>query len=278
MKLRSPFVIAILLIIPVIISLGIFFVYSTDTYVSKGESPVATDFTSYKQDPRILYKDGMREEAAIASQALDESIKSIEHIHGKAFTGVVRIHICNSPKCFTRYTGLRSILAAVTDKGLFLAPYVFKQKDFPKWLTHELSHLHLFQQISTLSALRIPQWYHDGLATYASNGGGASKVSEAEAADLMLSGRFILTRGHGEFYKTRWPLSYQASTDAWYQQHMDYRQASMFYEYLHPKGGKDLISELESGSNFGKAFKKVYGTEPGEQFELYLAELQEKSI
>ncbi|WP_444904265.1 hypothetical protein ACJJIU_03960 [Microbulbifer sp. CnH-101-E] len=278
MKIRSPFVIASLLILPVIISLGILFVYSTDSYVSKGESPVATDFISYKEDTRILYKDGMQEEAAITSQVLDKSINSIELVHGKAFTGLVRIHICNSPKCFTRYTGLKGVLAAVTDKGLFLAPYVFKQKDFPKWLIHELSHLHLFQQISTVGALRIPQWYHDGLATYASNGGGASKVPETEAADLMLSGKFILTRDHGEFYKTRWPLSYQASTDAWYQQHMDYRQASMFYEYLHPKGGKALIRELESGSSFGKAFKKVYGTAPEEQFELYLAELQKKSI
>jgi hypothetical protein len=277
MKFRKLFIVS-LVTFPLIVSLTIFIIYATGTYVSKGESPVLNEFISYKNDARILFKAGMQKEAVIASEALDKSINAIELVHGKTFTGKVRIHLCNSSECFTEYTGFKDILAAVTDKGLFLAPYVFKQADFTKWLTHELSHLHLFQQISTIDALLIPQWYHDGLATFASNGGGASKVSIEEAEKLMLSAKYIVTRERGEFYKTRWPLNYQASTDAWFQQHMDYRQASMFYEYLHPKGGERLIRELESGVNFGKAFSKVYGTTPEEQLEIYLDDLRKKNI
>lgn len=275
MKSTKLLVVSLMMLL-LIGSLGIFFIYSTGTYVPKGDSPVIEEFTSYKNDPRILFKEGMQKEAIIASEALDKSIKSIELVHGKTFTGKVRIHICNTPACFTEYTGFKGILAAVTDKGLFLAPYVFKQHDFPKWLTHELSHLHLFQQISSIDALLIPQWYHDGLATFVSNGGGASKAATEEAVKLMLSGKHILTKERGAFFNTRWPLNYQASSDAWFQQHMDYRQASMFYEYLHPKGGKRLIRELESGVSFGKAFLKVYGTTPNEQLELYLDELRKK--
>lgn len=277
MKFKKLFIVSLAVFL-FTASLGAFLIYSTGSYAPKGESPVVEEFISYKKDPRILFKEGMEKEVAIASEVLDKSISAIELVHGKPFTGKVRIHICNSSECFTEYTGFEGILAAVTDKGLFLAPYVFKQRDFPKWLTHELSHLHLVQQISTIHALLIPQWYHDGLATFASDGGGASRAPVEEAEKLILSGKHILTNKRGEFAKARWPLNYQASSDAWFQQHMDYRQASMFYEYLHPKGGKRLIRELESGTNFGKAFSKVYGTTPDEQFEIYLNELRKKNI
>lgn len=261
-----------------IISLGVYLIYGIGSYVSKGESPVVGEFISYPKDPRILFKQGMKKEAAIASDLLDKSIRTIELVHGKAFIGKVRIHICNTPECFTEYTGFKGILAAVTDKGLFLAPYVFKQHDFPKWLTHELSHLHLFQQIPIIHGLLIPQWYHDGLATFASNGGGASKAPTEEAERLMRAGKHILAKNRGELSSARWPLNYQASSDAWFQQHMDYRQASLFYEYLHPKGGKRLIRELESGTRFDKAFSKVYGTTPAEQFEHYLDALRNTNM
>lgn len=254
--------------------LGVYLIYSTGSYVPTGESPVADDFIAYRKDPRILFKSGMLKEAAIASKVLDESIGAIEHVHGKAFTGDIRVNICDSPRCFTQYTGFTGILAAVTDNGLFLAPHVFKQYDFALWLTHELSHLHLFQQISTIDALLIPQWYHDGLATFASNGGGASRATERNAQTLMLSGKHILTKAQGEFFPARWPLNYQASENAWFQQHMDYRQAAMFYAYLHPKGGQRLIRELEAGSNFGEAFLTVYGESPEQQFKRYLESLR----
>ncbi|MEM1368470.1 MAG: hypothetical protein AAGG02_10720 [Cyanobacteria bacterium P01_H01_bin.15] len=129
-----------------------------DPYVSRGESPVADEFIPLDSDVRVLYKETMEEQATTVSEVLDASIRSVELIHGKAFTGEVRVHVCDNPECFTDYTGLKGILAAVTGKGLFLAPFVFAQPDFPEWLTHELSHLHLFQQISMIDAALIPQW------------------------------------------------------------------------------------------------------------------------
>lgn len=277
MKFIKLFIVSLSLIL-LIATLGVFFIYFTGSHVPKGESPVADEFISYIKDTRILLKEGMEKEAAIASEVLDKSIRSIELIHGKPFTGKVRIHICNSRECFAEYTGSENILAGVSVNGLFLNPDVFKQQDFHKWLTHELSHLHLLQQISTIDAFLIPQWYHDGLATFVSSGGGASRASADEAEKLLLSGKHILTNKRGELTKSRWPLNYQGSSDAWFQQHMDYRQASMFYEYLNPKGGVRLIRELELGANFGEAFSKVYGTTPSEQFEIYLNELRKKKI
>jgi len=249
----------------------------------EGRSPVQDEFIALANDDRVLYKPGMEESAILVQKALDDQIRLIESVHGTPFTKKVIVHICDTRECFNSYTGLKGgILAAVTSNGLFLSSYVIANEDYPIWLAHELSHLHLFQKISIFKATFIPQWYHDGLATFASKGGGATRVSKEQALASIQAGNHIVATDKGAFFSTRWPLNYPASKDAWTQQHMDYRQASLFYEFLHPQGGVKLLRKIEGGEKFSDAFLSVYGKTPEEMFHLFEAGIisgeQQKNI
>lgn len=249
----------------------------------EGRSPVTDQFNELAIDDRVLFKSGMEEAALLVQRVLDNKIREIEEVHGKPFTKKVIVHICDTQDCFNSYTGLKGgILAAVTSNGLFLSPYVISNEDYAIWLAHELSHLHLFQQISIFKAGFIPQWYHDGLATYASNGGGATRISRKEALKYILDGKHIVASDKGAFFGTRWPLNYVVSSDTWpqpwYQQHMDYRQASLFYEFLHPKGGSELLRALEKGESFSQAFISTYGKTPAEMFSIYKNSLHPNKV
>lgn len=245
----------------------------------EGRSPVEDEFNTLAIDERILFKPGMEESALLVQKALDEQIKLIEGVHGKPFAKKVIVHICDTQECFNSYTGLKgSILAAVTSNGLFLSSYVISNEDYPVWLAHELSHLHLFQQISIFKATFIPQWYHDGLATFASKGGGATRVSKEQALASIRAGNHILAADKGAFFSTRWPLNYQPSNDAWTQQHMDYRQASLFYEFIHPQGGIELLRAIERGDKFSDSFLSVYGKTPQEMFLQFKAGISSSEL
>ena len=108
-------------------------------------SSVKEDFYVY-EDSRILFKPSMRKQAKIVSESLDLAIRGVEIAHGKPFTKSVVVHICDTAKCFSQYTGSKQrIKAAVNVNGLFLSPLAFENNRQILFLTHELSHLHLFQ-------------------------------------------------------------------------------------------------------------------------------------
>jgi hypothetical protein len=214
----------------------------SDFHPVEKESPVKGDFIALAEDNRVLYKQGMKEQALLIHSVLDEQVKAVEEIHGKPFINPPIVHLCDTRKCFADYTGIDGgILAAVSTNGLFLKSYVITHEDYTSWLKHELSHLHLRQQISTFRASFIPQWYQEGLATFVSNGGGANKVNREKALDYINQGKYIVAADESSLLSNPWPLNYDVSSKdwpkPWYQQHMNYRQASLFYEFLHPQGG-----------------------------------------
>lgn len=248
----------------------------SDFHPVEDQSPVKDDFVTLAEDDRVLYRNGMRDQALLIQGVLEKQIETIEEIHGKPFVNQPVVHLCDTQECFAEYTGIDSgILAAVSTNGLFLKSYVITHENYAAWLAHELSHLHLRQQMSTVKASFIPQWYQEGLATFASNGGGANRVSREKALEYINQGKHIIATNKSSLFHERWPLSYTPSSDdwpqPWYQQHMDYRQASLFYEFLHPKGGVELLRAIERGEKFRDAFHSVYSKTPNEMFQLFKA-------
>ncbi|WHI52944.1 hypothetical protein P3339_09335 [Microbulbifer sp. MLAF003] len=255
----------------------------SDFFPVERQSPAKEDFLTLTEDDRILYKEGMKDQALLIRNVLDEKVKDIEIVHGKPFINPPVVHLCDTRECFAKYTGIDSgILAAVSSNGLFLKSYVVTHEDYSRWLAHELSHLHLRQQISTFRASFIPQWYQEGLATFASNGGGANKVSRKKALEYIHNGKHIVVVDESSLFSDPWPLNYVVANDdwpkPWYQQHMNYRQASLFYEFLHPNGGIELIRTLENGETFNDAFKSVYGKSPEEMFAIYKSSLAKNKV
>ncbi len=238
------------------------------------------DFSIYS-DSRILYKTGMEKQAEEIANILDLSIKQVETNHGKSFTKRVLVHICDTTKCFSKYTHSNErIKAAVSENGLFLSPLAFNKNRQSLFLTHELSHLHLFQQISLYRAIFIPQWFHEGLAVYASNGGGADFVSKKEAVSYLFEGKYIIPVddvglfGEGGVWGERWPINYSPSKDGRLQQHMNYRQSVLFYEFLtRSNKATDLLRLLEKGRDFSSSFKDVYGKGVKDMWDEFLREI-----
>ena len=256
----------------------IFLVGCSDFNPVEKKSPVKDEFIVLVEDRRVLYKSGLKEQALLIQDVLDKQIELIEKVHGKPFVNPPIVHLCDTRECFAEYTGINSgILAAVSSNGLFLKSYVITNDDYSSWLAHELSHLHLRQQISTFKASFIPQWYQEGLATFASSGGGANKISREKAIDYFEQGKHFIANEKASLFSQAWTSNYTAAANEWpkpwYQQHMNYRQASLFYEYLHPNGGVELLRAIERGEKFYEAFTTIYGKAPQVMLELYRAEI-----
>ncbi|MBL4794473.1 MAG: hypothetical protein JKY24_02965 [Pseudomonadales bacterium] len=225
-----------------------------------GESPVRENFIALDIDDRILYKKGAKTNALLIAESLEKHIQKVESVHGEFFSKKVVVHICDTTACFNKYTGgNEGVSAAVGKNGLFLSPLAFRNDRQNLFLAHELSHLHLFQHISLFKTLFVPQWFHDGIATYASNGGGADFVPEAEAKTYIANNKYIIPIVKGGLMGNRWPINYERSTDFTFQQHMNYRQSAMFCEYLaNGNMHQKLLREIENGEKFSSAFIGVY--------------------
>lgn len=191
---------------------------------------------------------------------IDDLVSMVERGHGKPFSEPVVVHLCDSVECFDRYTGYgTAIKAGVGRVGLFLSPKVFEQENYAEFTTHELSHLHLFQQISQLDAYLIPQWFHDGVATHVSQGGGADGVSGEEAIDYLKAGKCIIPNERTPIFGSRWMVNYKESSDPAFQQRMNYRQSALFAAFLDKEGKlQALLRKIESGENFSDSFNAVY--------------------
>lgn len=222
----------------------------------------------------------MEAQAKLVSSFLDDAIKQIESAHDKPFTKNVIVHICATTKCFSHYTDSNErSKAAVNINGLFLSPLAFENNREKIFLAHELSHLRLFQQISIYQAIQIPQWFHEGLAVYASNGGGADLVNEKAATSYLKENKHIEPIdvgglfGKGGAWGERWPTNYPRIKDGAFQQHMNYRQSEMFYAFLN-KGYKatSLLRNLEKGDDFKESFKNVFGKTTYEMWSEYISE------
>jgi hypothetical protein len=244
-----------------------------------GKSPVQADFLVYK-DSRVLFKPGMEAQAKLISSFLDSAVKQVELAHGKPFTKDVVVHLCDTTKCFSHYTNSSEIIkGAVSINGLFLSPLCFENNREKLFLTHELSHLHLFQQISIYQAIHIPQWFHDGLAVYASNGGGADLVNEKNAILYLKENKHIEPidtgglLGKGGAWGERWPTNYPHVKDSAFQQQMNYRQSEMFYVFLNKKNrATQLLRKLEEGEDFKESFKNIFGKTTHEIWHAYIGE------
>ncbi|MDD5169612.1 MAG: hypothetical protein PHN75_12395 [Syntrophales bacterium] len=126
---------------------------STDNFIPSGN------------DARVLFEPGADNIANKVVAFLPSSIQQVEEKQYHLFVKPVRVYVCASRESFRKYYGV-DIHAGVTLK-LFLSPRIFENGDdiAKQYLTHELSHLHLQQQLGVYKMSRLPMWLKEGLAT-----------------------------------------------------------------------------------------------------------------
>ncbi len=222
-------------------------------------------FEPHPKDSRILVEPGADAFAETIHSHLPESVESVESKQYSVFPGNVAIYACKSKESFHNYTGA-NVSAMAYRKSIFLSPKLLEKPETVKtYLTHELSHLHLYQHIGGYKYIKIPSWFTEGLASYVSNGGGAEKVNDEDVKISISSGNHFHphdTAGLRDLfikrYASYWGIEHEN------KHHLFYRQCMLFISYIHkehPNEFKKFIIELEHGSAFKSAFTKAFGTD-----------------
>lgn len=227
-----------------------------------------TEFEVLAADPRVLHEPGATQFAERVAQLMPQAVQQVEAFHYRPFTQPVTVHVCASDKCFSDHVTSQNVSGAtVPDNQVFLSPRLLDREAhrLPIILTHELSHLHLGQQIGHYTH-RVPIWFHEGLAAYASNGGGADYASEDEARAALRLGRSFapatLDTAETRHKAEHWHLS----------PYLFYRQAMMFVDHLKQAGEerfRDFMLRIQDNEDFALAFDSTYNMsldEAGQQF------------
>ena len=230
--------------------------------------PPTKGFQALRSDPRILHEPGADQIAERVAQCLPQAVSQIESAHRRPFAQPVQVHVCATETCFSNHVNSPNVSGAtVPDNQVFLSPRLFDTEAhrLPMILTHELSHLHLGQQIGHFTH-RVPVWFHEGLAAYASNGGGADYATEEEARSALRQGRVfspaLLDNEHTRHKAEHWRLS----------PYLFYRQAMMFMQHLRHTSEErfeEFLLRVQDKEDFAHAFGNAYNMgldEAGQRF------------
>lgn len=212
-------------------------------------------FIQVPGDNRVLYEPGAENHAQKISALLTPAIRQIEEKQYHPFSAPVQLYVCASRKSFKKYFGA-DVRAGVTSK-LFLSPRIFDQGDdiARLYLTHELSHLHILQFLGSYKVRRLPFWFKEGLAAYASGGGGANEVTEEDALVAFHAGKYFIPNKTGGIFTQKTPSNFGLKP------HMFYRQSMMFVSYLEKRNRESFRTFLlivEQGEHLSTAMEESY--------------------
>lgn len=230
--------------------------------------PGADRFQTLASDARVRYEPGAEAFASRVATLLPQSIQQVESVHERAFTNPVEVFVCASDACFARYVRTPNLSAAtVRDNHVFLAPQLYGREAhrLQPILTHELSHLHLGQQIGHYTP-NVPAWFHEGLATLAANGGGADYATEEQAISAIRLGKTFAP-------EMRDTPTLRHTAEFWgLDIYTFYRQSLLFVRYLREQSAmrfNDFIQAVQDDQDFDLAFGNAYNMsirEAGAQF------------
>lgn len=231
-------------------------------------------FLTYENDDRVLFEPGAEAYAEKIAAILDSSVRQIESVQCGRFNRPVRVYICRSGETLKKYLGIDARAGVLTK--LFLSPRIFEKGDeiAEDYLIHELSHLHIRDRIGTYRMAGLPVWFREGLATYASGGGGADRVTDKSAIDAIRSGRHFIPNERGGliFPKT--------ASDWGLPPHMFYRQSMLFVQYFAETGKTGfcrLIAAVNNGEPFSAAFEAAYHRPLAAVWEDFIGSLDNRS-
>jgi hypothetical protein len=220
--------------------------------------------------PSVHYEPGALKQALQVAAILPAALSRVSAIHGRPFAHPVVVGVYVSPAAFAAANGVGTAdgVSGVTFMGrVILSPALFSQQParLSAVLTHELSHAHLAGWMGTLATIRLPNWFKEGLAVMISDGGGAERVSAAQARAAIRRGDRIAINDSGslghltslEFERA--PRDPQSAMRV----QMAYRQAGLFVTFLRDTDAAAftrMMQDIEDDKPFKDAVVAAYGT------------------
>jgi len=211
-------------------------------------------FKVSQRDSRVLYEEGAQTFANQVYTQLNAATQAVESKLYQPFSKPVFVFVCASKESFVGYCVNTKASGCVSNARLFLAPSSFEKDSFV--LTHELSHLHMAMRLDSLFwYLKVPVWFHEGLAVYVSKGEGTGDVNTAMASASIVSGETFVPNTSVNILSRKYASTFNL------EPHMFYRQAGMFVAFLHDideEKFKTFILAIEDGKAFETAFIDAY--------------------
>ena len=214
-------------------------------------------FAQCTSDFRIVCEPGSEDLAKSIVPLLPDAIASVEKAQLSNFSSPIVIYTYKTRESFSTHSGAPAYAEGAVSLGtLNLSPKLLSAPERTKGiLAHELSHLHLQLEMGSLAWARIPSWFHEGLATFVSNGGGAETVSAEEAlVALSLGNRF-------EPDGSQWALFPKSASSYGIGPHLYYRQAALFVAFMHdtdPLAFEQLLRAIAAKVAFSEAIESSF--------------------
>ena len=233
------------------------------------------DFKQNSDDKRVFYETGAEDAAALVSAKLDDLIGQIEVAQFMSFKtpSKIKVYIFNDKERYGRFrynTDIESLAGASKNEIFISLPTIQERlaselcqrevcsETVEGLMLHELSHLHLRQYLGNWRYFTdVPQWYHEGLATFVSGGAGAGRVTEEDATNSILSGSHLLPHSTGRYFQRQ-----ETVGDLRFGSFAFYRQSVMFVTFLEktdPAGFQNVIEAILSGQEFETVWEPIYG-------------------
>lgn len=219
--------------------------------------------------PNIHYEAGGEAFARRVAVLLPGAMAKVEAAQGKPFRYPVSLGVFVTPAAYAAANGLGTPgVAGVTfGERITLSPILFTShpERLEAVLTHELSHAHLGQWLPLAVELRLPNWFREGLAVLASDGGGAEGISEDDLRAALAKGDRIALPAQGSLLnltavRFENPASEPANNAA--RAHLAYRQAGAFVGYLRrsdPAAFAAMLGEIYAERPFAASLADGYG-------------------
>lgn len=206
------------------------------------------------------------------SAILPTLIDSIGRKQNQKLLKMVPIYLCHTNESFCKYAGSKypGPRAKVTNKGFFISPRLKPSKDWYEIIYHELSHVAMLQNLGLYRHFKTPVWFHEGLATFISNGGGSGDVTDSSAISEILKGKHFFPLAKDNILSQK---SFKNKLPPW----MNYRQSMLFVRYLKEKDTdkfRQLIENINKRIVFNNAFENAYGISVQEMWNAFLAEIR----
>lgn len=223
--------------------------------VKEGVASTRTPMGFISFDTNIHIESKSEEQFAGEIQKLFPSLMdSIETRLNSKFKRIPTFYICSTNESFCKWSGARfpGPRAKVTAKGLFISPRLQGKNDWSEIIYHELVHTLMFQYLGAHHYYTIPIWFHEGLATLISNGGGTGDITDSTAINEILKGNHFYP--HLGFIK-----SYLNNTQLapW----VEYRQYMLFVNFMENANRvefNELMQNILAKKSFSKSYKMAY--------------------
>ena len=206
-------------------------------------------------DARVHFEPPARDCAEAVAAALPGAVAKIEAEHGRPFAKAPIVGVFADYPAYARANGLGDDnIAGVSRAGRAMLSPVLCQSEgwrLASVLTHELSHVHFFGW-RPRGAARPPQWFTEGLAVLASDGGAAETVSDEAAAQAIRDGYSIILDESAWMNFLSIPFVAEppcgaGCTPASFRQRMAYRQAAHLHRLAAPdRPGRLLTADARA--------------------------------